>query len=74
MIAAGEKPSNLSGADLSEANLSGANLAPANLGGANLSESKDLTQWQVEFATGDDKTKLPQGIIRPKHWTKAPTK
>ena len=39
-----------------------------------LSEARDLTQKQVDSAYGDEKTKLPKGIVRPKPWTKTSTK
>jgi uncharacterized protein YjbI with pentapeptide repeats len=75
----------LSGADLREANLadadlSGANLSGANLGSANfnhatlrevhLSGAIGLTQAQVNLATGDALTFMPEGVRRPPHWLK----
>ena len=78
------RESDLSNADLTLANLRGAGLSKANLRntdlnladmhgaflrGADLSEAKNLTQSQIDSAKGDEHTKLPAGLIRPKHWT-----
>ena len=71
---------NLSGANLRGANLRGANLGRTNLGGANLSEAnlrgtvnlivaKNLTQDQINEATGDNGTELPGHLQRPAHWS-----
>jgi len=59
----------LSGADLSRADLSGADLSGADLSGANLSRAENLTQEQLEQASGDEYTKLPEGLERPKSWS-----
>jgi hypothetical protein len=59
---------NLSGAWLQSSNLSGAWLNKANLCGANLSGAKGLTQEQLNSATGDEMTKLPEGLQRPAVW------
>ena len=53
---------NLSGADLSGANLSGANLSGADLSGANLTDTKGVTQSQLNKACGDKETRLPSGL------------
>jgi uncharacterized protein YjbI with pentapeptide repeats len=55
---------------LREADLKGANLQGANLQGANLQGVKHLTQEQLELALGDETTNLPQGLDRPKSWTR----
>lgn len=69
----------LRGADLREANLkeanlqkalfAGANLQGANLEKANLQEAIALTQEQLEHASGDENTKMPEGLKVPKSWT-----
>jgi uncharacterized protein YjbI with pentapeptide repeats len=73
------KGADLRGADLREANLkeanlqkalfAGANLQGANLQGANLQEATALTQEQLERASGDENTKMPEGLKVPKSWT-----
>ncbi len=60
----------LSGATLLNVNLSEANLQDTNLESAILSTVKNLTQEQVDKAKGNEKTKLPDGLNRPKHWIK----
>jgi uncharacterized protein YjbI with pentapeptide repeats len=69
----------LSEADLSEANLSGAVLQGARLLGADLSETRELSQKQIEWTIGineplkplsSNATKLPEGLNRPKLWSK----
>ena len=70
---------NLRGADLRHADLSGDNLvgarllgvdlAHANLCGADLSTAEDLTEEQLRQAKGDARTKLPDGLAPPAHWT-----
>src|SRR5215218_2080865 len=65
---------NLKGANLKEANLqkalfAGANLQGANLEKANLQEATALTQEQLEHASGDENTKMPEGLKVPKSWT-----
>jgi hypothetical protein len=62
---------NLSGAWLENSNLSGAWLSGTNLCGANLSCAKGLTQEQLNAATGDKTTKLPNGLQRPAAWLAA---
>jgi len=70
------RDANLSGANLSRANLSGAyllgsdlsgaNLYNANLSGANLESVKYLSQIMLNYACGDAKTNLPNGLsIKP---------
>jgi uncharacterized protein YjbI with pentapeptide repeats len=77
----------LSGADLSGANLGsasmpilnraaleGANLSGANLSGANLSAALrggPLTQEQIEQATGNEQTKLPEHLKPPASWSQS---
>jgi hypothetical protein len=73
------KGADLRGADLREANLkeanlqkallAGANLQGTNLQGANLQEATALTQEQLEHASGDENTKMPEGLKVPKSWT-----
>src|SRR5262249_20264696 len=60
------------GANLSRAFLDEANLSGADLSGANLSGAMGLRQGQIESATGDAETKLPDGLQRPKHWPTTP--
>jgi hypothetical protein len=65
---------NLSGADLSEALLdradfANAKLTGANLSGASLQEARNLTQSQIEEATGDPFTLVPPHLTRPAAWT-----
>ncbi|WP_166138502.1 pentapeptide repeat-containing protein [Nocardioides ochotonae] len=59
----------LSGSDLSRADLLGADLRDARLDGADLSGAFLLTQPQVDAARGDERTRLPDGLTRPGHWT-----
>jgi hypothetical protein len=56
-------------ANLVGANLTGANLTGANLTGANLTGAESLTQEQLQQASGDEDTKLLEGLERPKSWT-----
>jgi uncharacterized protein YjbI with pentapeptide repeats len=63
----------LRGADLREADLRGADLQKADLQGANLEssnlqEAKHLTQRQLNQSFGDEYTKLPGHLERPKSW------
>ena len=60
---AGLGVADLRGADLRGADLRGAQLQLADLGGA-----CGLTQEQLESASGDDRTTLPEGLVRPKSW------
>ena len=64
----------LSSADLSSADLSGANfrqtnLEKANIKRADLRETLDLTQEQIDRASGDENTLLPLHLQRPSGWT-----
>jgi uncharacterized protein YjbI with pentapeptide repeats len=59
----------LDGAHLRGAHLSGAHLRGAHLSGVDLMEVTDLTQRQLNEATGDKTTKLPKGLNRPPTWT-----
>ncbi|HVV14069.1 pentapeptide repeat-containing protein [Amycolatopsis sp.] len=56
------------GADLRAADVIGADLRGANLSGANLTTSLFLTQSQVDSATGDASTALPERLEKPAHW------
>jgi uncharacterized protein YjbI with pentapeptide repeats len=58
----------LTGADLRLADLLGAELHDANLAGADLSTSLFLTQQQVNAATGDATTRLPDTVTRPRQY------
>lgn len=58
----------LRGADLRMADLRGADLRGADLRGADLSTSVFLTSFQVDSATGNGRTKLPDTLDRPAHW------
>jgi uncharacterized protein YjbI with pentapeptide repeats len=73
------READLQGADLQGAFFRGANLQGADLGGALLTESdilgvEPLTQEQLEQASGDKNTKLPEGLERPKSWTQGEDK
>ncbi|QUH26201.1 pentapeptide repeat-containing protein [Serpentinicella alkaliphila] len=54
--------------DFSYADLIGADFRDADVRGANLSKSIFLTQAQVNCSKGDKSTKIPELLIRPKHW------
>jgi uncharacterized protein YjbI with pentapeptide repeats len=56
----------LRGANLNGADLGGAHLSDANLSGADLSNTKNLTQTQLNEACGDADTKPPEGLTPPK--------
>lgn len=58
----------LRSADLRGADLIGADLRDADLRGADLTTSLFLTQFQVNAAIGDSKTKLPPLLSRPPYW------
>jgi uncharacterized protein YjbI with pentapeptide repeats len=59
----------LSEADLRSADLIGADFRDANLSGADFTGSLFLTQFQINAAKGDARTKLPVSLNRPPHWT-----
>ena len=59
----------LSGADLRGADLIGADLRGADLSRADLTGSFFLTQPQLDAARGDARTRLPDRLHRPGHWT-----
>lgn len=56
------------GCDLSGADFIGADFRDADLRGADLSKSIFLTQGQVNAAQGDQNTRLPKALVRPRHW------
>jgi uncharacterized protein YjbI with pentapeptide repeats len=58
----------LTGADLGLADLTGADLRGARLAGTDLRETIFLTQSQLDAATGDAGTRLPEALTRPAHW------
>ncbi len=58
----------LRGAELADADLLGADLRGADLRECDLSTTLFLTQPQVNAATGDAATVLPDGLSRPGHW------
>jgi uncharacterized protein YjbI with pentapeptide repeats len=70
LIAADLTDANLSGAYLIAADLTDANLSGANLLAADLRRAKNLTQEQINLAYGDERTKLPDHLQRPAHWSK----
>jgi uncharacterized protein YjbI with pentapeptide repeats len=59
----------LQGAKLPWAWLDGADLSGAQLQGAHLSWAVELTQEQLDSATGDAMTQLPDALQRPSGWT-----
>jgi len=63
----------LTGADLGLADLTGADLRGARLAGADLRGSVFLTQSQLDAATGDTDTELPESLRRPAHWCVQPS-
>ena len=73
----GKPPEELFKMDLSGANLRRADLKDADLSGADLSDAdlrgaKNLTQKQLEKASGNDTTQLPDGLDTPASWRYAP--
>ena len=58
----------LRGADLRRADLTGADLRGADVAGADLSTSLFLLQSQLDAASGDSATLLPERLRRPGHW------
>jgi hypothetical protein len=61
----------LDGAYILIARPEGANLAGAHLERANLWGAVGLPQEQLDMASGDDRTALPDGLTRPAHWPAA---
>lgn len=59
----------LRGSDVRGSDWIGADLRDADLRGADLRESLFLTPVQLSQAKGDDSTKLPPSLTRPKHWS-----
>ena len=53
-------------ANLQKAHLIGANLQKADLYDADLTDVKNFTQAQLNEACVDERTKLPEGLTRPK--------
>ncbi|MET9225996.1 pentapeptide repeat-containing protein [Lentzea sp. NPDC003310] len=64
----------LTNSDLSRADMIGADLRGADLSGADLSTCLFLTQPQVNAARGDARTRLPDALSRPPHWTARPAR
>jgi hypothetical protein len=64
----------LTNADLSRADMIGADLRGAELSGADLSTCLFLTQPQVNAARGNARTKLPEALARPSHWSAGTSK
>ena len=62
---AGAKSSEVIVAAVSGANLNGTDLELAHLEGANLKNVIGLTQEQINRACVDEKTELPDGLVRP---------
>lgn len=60
--------SNMKNTDLKGANLIGADLRDADIRGANLEDAIFLTQYQINTARGNCKTKLPKSLERPPYW------
>jgi hypothetical protein len=56
-------------ADLREADLLGADLRGTRLAGADLRGALFLTQQQVGAALGDLRTRIPNRLLRPQHWS-----
>jgi hypothetical protein len=61
----------LNNANLSQADFEDAYLFQADFSGANLSEATKLTQEQIEQATGNEETKLPDHLTRPPEWSRS---
>lgn len=58
----------LSGADLREASLVSSFLKCTDLRGTDLSTARGLTDAQLRDAFGDERTRLPSGVVRPATW------
>jgi hypothetical protein len=54
--------------DLGEADVLGADLRGADVSGADLGSALFLTQFQVNAARGDVRTRLPEVLVRPEPW------
>lgn len=55
-------------ADLTGADLIGADLRDADLSGADLAGALFVNQVQINSARGDTATRLPTGLLVPRHW------
>lgn len=55
-------------ADLRTADLLGADLRNTDLRGADLTDALFLTQFQLNAAQGDPRTRFPNTLTRPTHW------
>lgn len=60
---------NLQGADMTGTDVIGADMRDANIKGADLAGSLFLTQAQINAAFGDDTTKLPNNLVKPRRWS-----
>jgi hypothetical protein len=58
----------LGSSEFDPADLTDADLRGARLPGAELSEVTNVTQEQINEACGDEMTRLPEHLERPKHW------
>jgi Pentapeptide repeats (8 copies) len=58
----------LRAADLRGADVIGADLRGADVSGADLTDTLYLTQLQVSAARGDESTRIPATLDRPRHW------
>jgi uncharacterized protein YjbI with pentapeptide repeats len=65
------KKANLGGVTFSGANLDKADLRGAKLDGADLQGATHMTQDQIEWTVGSNKTKLPESLNRPELWSKS---
>ena len=54
---------NLAAAALAGADFTGANLAHANIASTDLSQTRGLTQAQIDEACGGPSTRLPAGLV-----------
>ncbi|MDQ6641852.1 MAG: pentapeptide repeat-containing protein [Actinomycetota bacterium] len=59
----------LRGVEIGEADLLGADLRGARVAGADLSAALFLTQFQMNAARGDARTRIAETLDRPPHWT-----
>jgi uncharacterized protein YjbI with pentapeptide repeats len=58
----------LEGATFHGAHVQGAGFSRAHLEGADLKFAVGLREYQLKEAFGDDRTTLPEGLLRPAHW------